>query len=98
MHRLKIVVIVLCILASAMYYPAKVVWITLGGGAAEYITGSGAPNSATSAIMNVAMWFLIFGIAFWGFVSLSAMLTMKKVILEAEIFMCKVSALDETRR
>ncbi|GAA0261860.1 sensor histidine kinase [Faecalicatena contorta] len=75
----EIVVIVLGILASAIYYPAKVVWITLGGGAAEYLTGSsGAPNSAMSAIMNVAVWFVTFGIAFWGFVSLSAMLTMKK--------------------
>ncbi len=73
------VLIVLGVLVSAAYYPAKMVWITIDGGIVEYLTGvNGQINSVLSFVINVAMWLLIFGIAFWGFVCLSAMFTMKK--------------------
>ena len=75
----EVVLIVLGVLVSAAYYPAKMVWITIDGGIVEYLTGiNGQINSVLSFVINVAMWLLIFGIAFWGFVCLSAMFTMKK--------------------
>ena len=75
----EVVLIVLGVLVSVAYYPAKMVWITIDGGIVEYLTGiNGQINSVLSFVINVAMWLLIFGIAFWGFVCLSAMFTMKK--------------------
>ncbi|PWJ47450.1 sensor histidine kinase [Faecalicatena contorta] len=74
--------IVVCVLVGMLgteYFVTKVVWLTISEGLTAYLTGGGSgSNGFFSAFVNVVMWFVIFGIVFWGFICLSAMFTMKK--------------------
>ncbi|MGC4018411.1 MAG: HAMP domain-containing sensor histidine kinase [Muricomes sp.] len=60
--------IVLCVFAAVIatgYLVTKVVWLTIS----EHLI---------SGLLNIGMWFVVFGIVLWGFICLGAMFTMKK--------------------
>lgn len=74
--------IVVCVLVGMLgteYFVTKVVWLTISEGLTAYLIGGGSgSNGFFSVFVNVVMWFVIFGVVFWGFICLSAMFTMKK--------------------
>lgn len=74
--------IVVCVLVGMLgteYFVTKVVWLTISEGLTAYLIGGGSgSNGFFSVFVNVVMWFIIFGVVFWGFICLSAMFTMKK--------------------
>lgn len=75
----EIVICVFAILISTAYFPAKVVWLTIDGGVANSVLGlTGGANWIVSAFINVAMWYVLFGIVFWGAACLGSIFTMKK--------------------
>lgn len=75
----EIVVCVLVAMLGTEYFVTKVVWLTISEGLTAYLIGGGSgSNGFFSVFVNVVMWFVIFGVVFWGFICLSAMFTMKK--------------------
>lgn len=75
----EIVVCVLVAMLGTEYFVTKVVWLTISEGLTAYLIGAGSgSNGFFSVFVNVVMWFVIFGVVFWGFICLSAMFTMKK--------------------
>ncbi len=69
---------VLCVfllLLSLAYYPAKIVWLTIGQG---LIPDSSLYNNIISGAVNILMWFIIFAVVFWGVVCLTAIFKMKR--------------------
>lgn len=74
--------IALCVLLGTLtteYLVSKVVWLTISEELTAYLTGGDSGSDGLfSGFVNVAMWFVIFGVVFWGFICLSAMFTMKK--------------------
>lgn len=73
------VLIVFFMLIYAAYFPTEAVWLTINGGLAREVLGvTGLLNVILSFVMNAAMWFILFGIVFWGFVCLSGVFTMKR--------------------
>lgn len=75
----EVVVCVLVAMLGTEYFVTKVVWLTISEGLTAYLIGGGSgSNGFFSVFVNVVMWFVIFGVVFWGFICLSAMFTMKK--------------------
>lgn len=75
----EIVLIALILLLSAGEIPTKMVWTTLSAHSINGVSGiSQRVNEILFLALNTVVWMVAFGIAFWGFVCLSSIFTMKK--------------------
>lgn len=75
----EIVIFVLCMIPAFFYFPAAVVNATINGEFPQVVPGSNSIlNQVFSGFVNFAMWFIIYGIVYWGFTCLRAVFTMKK--------------------
>lgn len=79
----EIVVTALGILAGMANFVAEMVLITINA----------KPNTLGTVVniaANVVMWFVVFGIVFWGFACLGAMFTMKKAYWTERILCARI--------